>query len=129
MRLKPISLKELLAADDEHGDVDADLAVMEEQAIAELEADLAELHDEEEFIAEGGPVLPVAGYALDPHDLESDEDLEPDEEDFDDNDGDGWGDQEVEEDFNEDVDELEDAIAGLHQNLFDLEVMPKLLLE
>lgn len=34
MRLKPISFEELLAADDENGDVDADLAAMEEQAIA-----------------------------------------------------------------------------------------------
>lgn len=123
MLLKPTSsdTRELVAADDEHGDVDADLAAMEEQAIAELEADLAELHDEEEFIAEGGPVLPVAGYALD----SDEDDLEPDEEDFDDHDGNGWSDQEDDEDFNEDMDELEDAIAGLHQNLFDLEVMPK----
>ena len=102
-----IDAQALVAVDEEHGDVDADLAAMEEQAIAELEADLAELHDEE--VLEGA-VLPLP---MGPLDLD-------DEEDFDDDGSDGWSND---EDFNEDMEELEDAVADLHQNLIDLQVM------
>lgn len=110
----------------EAGDVDDDLAAMEEQALAELEADMAELDEAEANMAnledeeldavgdEVGPLYaPPAGF---------DDGIDNDDWDSEDEDENGWDVADTDDEFGSD-DEMEDQIGDLHQNLFDLQVI------
>lgn len=112
------------------GDVDADLAAMEEeQAIADLEADMAELDEDEEgfdnelahlqaHLENPAAHVPLPAY----YDIEDDDD--DDAYDESEVDAEDWTDEEELYDFEDDeeMDMLEGQIADLHQNLFDLGV-------
>ena len=109
----------------EAGDVDDDLAAMEEQALAELEADMAELDEVESDLANlEDEELNVIGDGVGPlHGPPAGFDDGIDDDDFDsEEDEDGWDVADTDDEFGSD-DEMEDQIGDLHQNLFDLQVI------